>query len=119
MTTSSELQLAITAAKKAGEIIRQAFGKTHAIEDKKSKGIVTETDKKSEEAIFSILKDSNYPILSEESGLVGRKSNVYWVVDPLDGTTDFSHGFPFFFQYCRAHKKQPYTCRSNDQSSHQ
>lgn len=97
MLLSSDLQLAITAAKEAGKIVQEGFGKILQIEKKADgKGIVTDVDKKSEEIIIKVLQKSSYPILAEEGGLVGKKSNTYWVVDPLDGTSNFSQGLPFF-----------------------
>ena len=97
MKPSPNLQLAIAAAKKAGEILRNGFGTMLHIEKKdEGKGIVTNIDKASEAAIIKILQKSPYPILAEEGGLVGTKSNIYWVVDPLDGTNNFSRQVEFF-----------------------
>ena len=90
MNKSHDLTLAIEAARKAGEVIRDGFGKIQIIESKGAKGIVTETDKKAEQVIVSILQKSPYPILAEESGFIGEKSDTYWAVDPVDGTNNFS-----------------------------
>ncbi|RRD39000.1 inositol monophosphatase [Leptotrichia sp. OH3620_COT-345] len=74
--------------------------RTFKIEEKKTEfDMVTEIDKKSEKMIMEFIKN-NYPghaILTEETGFhVGNKENKYeWVIDPIDGTTNFIHGFPF------------------------
>lgn len=60
--------------------------------------LVSEVDKKSEEKIVNWIK-SNFPehdILAEESGITDNKSEYEWVIDPLDGTTNYIHGFPMF-----------------------
>lgn len=86
-------------AKNAGEIIRKGFGKNFQIEFKTSeKNLVTEIDKKSEKLILDFIS-KNYPthaILTEESGSIKKDSEYLWVIDPLDGTTNFAHGLPIF-----------------------
>jgi myo-inositol-1(or 4)-monophosphatase len=95
------LNIAIEAAKTAGKILKQNAGKARDIrlKDGESKNLVTEIDRKSEEQIISILK-RHYPhheILAEESGRQqGTSSEYRWIIDPLDGTTNFTHGFPVF-----------------------
>jgi myo-inositol-1(or 4)-monophosphatase len=83
----------------AGEIIREGFGKNFQIEYKTNeKNLVTEIDKKSEKAIMNFISEK-YPshnILSEESGEHKNNSEYLWVIDPLDGTTNFAHGLPIF-----------------------
>jgi len=93
------LQVAIEAAKEAGKILKQSVGKVRSIEYKEGydRNLVTEVDKKSEETIVQIIK-KHYPsheILAEERGSQG-KSKTKWVIDPLDGTTNFTHGLPCF-----------------------
>lgn len=83
----------------AGEIIRDGFGKNFQIEYKTNeKNLVTEIDKKSEKAIMDFIT-KKYPahaVLAEESGEHKKDSEYLWVVDPLDGTTNFAHGLPIF-----------------------
>lgn len=83
----------------AGNIIRDGFGKKFSIEYKSNESnLVTEIDKKSEKLITDFITQ-NYPshsILAEESGKTNRNSEFTWVVDPLDGTTNFAHGLPIF-----------------------
>lgn len=97
MQQSEDLKLVIKAAQKAGLIIREGFGKVTDFKVKEGKGIVTEIDHKSEEMIIKALQEnSDYPILAEESGKVGEIGDTFWVIDPLDGTTNFSRGIPIF-----------------------
>jgi myo-inositol-1(or 4)-monophosphatase len=83
----------------AGEIIREGFGKNFQIEYKTNeKNLVTEIDKKSEQSIMNFIskKYPSHTILTEESGEHKKDSEFLWVVDPLDGTTNFAHGLPIF-----------------------
>ncbi len=83
----------------AGEIVRDGFGKNFRIEYKTNeKNLVTEIDKKSEKAIIDFIskKYPSHNILSEESGEYKKNSDYLWVIDPLDGTTNFAHGLPIF-----------------------
>jgi myo-inositol-1(or 4)-monophosphatase len=89
----------IEISRKAGSIIKEGFGTTFNIEYKTNESnLVTEIDKASEELIIDFIKEK-YPthsILAEEGGDVKRNSEYLWVVDPLDGTTNFAHGLPIF-----------------------
>ena len=89
----------IQISKEAGELIRNNFGKAHSIEFKTNElNLVTETDKASEKLITDFIK-KKYPkhgILAEEGSEVNKSSEYLWVVDPLDGTTNFAHGLPIF-----------------------
>ena len=86
-------------SKIAGEIIRDGFGKQFQIEFKTNeKNLVTEIDKKSEKEILDFInkKYPSHAILTEETGEIKKESEYLWVVDPLDGTTNFAHGLPIF-----------------------
>lgn len=96
------LNIAIAAARTAGAIINRASLDINAIEVtvKQTNDFVTETDKASEEAIINTLLDA-YPehgIWAEESGQQHGKPNAefVWIIDPLDGTTNFIHGYPVY-----------------------
>ncbi len=93
------IQDVINIAKEAGEIVREGFGKKLKIEYKSNEtNLVTEIDKASEKLITDFIKKT-YPkhdILAEESGEMKSGSEYLWVVDPLDGTTNFAHGLPIF-----------------------
>jgi myo-inositol-1(or 4)-monophosphatase len=86
-------------SKEAGEIIRTGFGKNVHIDFKTNESnLVTDIDKASEKVISGFIK-KKYPthsILAEESGMYSNSSEYVWVVDPLDGTTNFAHGLPVF-----------------------
>ena len=60
------------------------------------KDFVTEFDKKAEEAIINVIKKiyPNHNILAEESGNLDNNSQYTWIIDPIDGTTNFMHGHP-------------------------
>lgn len=83
----------------AGNVIREGFGKHLQIEFKTNESnLVTQIDKTAEKTILDFIK-KKYPshgIMAEESGEVNSKSEYLWVVDPLDGTTNFAHGLPIF-----------------------
>lgn len=96
---NSALEVAIQAANAGGDILRNKFGKVKEINYKGSIDLVTEADKASEAAIISILKKyyPDWKILAEESGTHGNIESVCrWLVDPLDGTTNYAHAYPFF-----------------------
>jgi myo-inositol-1(or 4)-monophosphatase len=94
-------QCAVEAALKAGKILRDGFGSVFTISNKEGKNnFVTEFDKLSEKKIIDYIS-SRYPdhfFLAEESGSTGAKNNgaVRWIIDPLDGTTNFAHNLPIF-----------------------
>jgi len=92
------LSVAVNAAKEAGACLRDRFGNKHEIKLKHEIDPVTEADLEAENVIIKKIK-SNFPghsILSEEAGKYQGKSDVCWIIDPLDGTTNYSHNFPFF-----------------------
>ena len=95
------LNTAVKAARKAGSIITRASFDVDklTIRRKQQNDFVSEVDHAAEEAIISTLRDA-YPdhgFLAEESGYRDRQADHLWIIDPLDGTTNFLHGFP---QYC-------------------
>jgi len=94
-----DLVLALEAAEKAYETMEEALDT--GIENVESKGlaeIVTETDKKCQEKIVETIKDerSEDGFLAEEDNLQKTDRERVWVIDPIDGTYNFSKGFPFF-----------------------
>lgn len=95
------LKIAVEAARQAGKFLKQNLGKVRSIQQKsgQEKNLVTEIDKQSEDIIIDIIK-RHYPqhdILAEESGEEkNKKSDYKWIIDPLDGTTNYAHGFPVF-----------------------
>jgi myo-inositol-1(or 4)-monophosphatase len=94
------LNIAIKAARRAGQIINRASLDVDKlnISVKQQSDFVTEVDRAAEAAIIDVLREA-YPhhgILAEESGLTGAAPDAeyQWIVDPLDGTTNFIHGVP-------------------------
>ncbi len=94
------LNIAVKAARRAGGIINRAARDVDLVKvsAKRDKDFVTEVDKAAEAAIIGVLHEAypDHAILAEESGASGDSEHV-WIIDPLDGTTNFIHGFP---QYC-------------------
>ncbi|MFN4262121.1 MAG: inositol monophosphatase family protein [Thioalkalivibrionaceae bacterium] len=93
------LNTAITAARKAGRIAAQAFHRADPVNlrEKTANDFVTETDIAAERAIIDVLKRA-YPdhgFLAEESGASDPREYT-WIIDPIDGTTNFIHGIPQF-----------------------
>jgi myo-inositol-1(or 4)-monophosphatase len=96
-----ETKTAIRAAREAGKILMGHFGKSLKIRDKGKRGImnlVTQADMESNRKIISILKKAfpDYGILSEEIPEEKGKVNCRWIIDPLDGTHNFTYGIPLF-----------------------
>jgi myo-inositol-1(or 4)-monophosphatase len=95
------LNTAVKAARKAGALITRASFDLDklTVRSKRQKDYVSEVDHAAEDAIISVLREAypDHAILAEESGKSEAKSEYLWVIDPLDGTTNFLHGFP---QYC-------------------
>ena len=92
------LDFAIRLAQDAGRLLRDRVGTDIHIGHKGAINIVTDVDLASERLIREAIA-SHYPrhqVLGEEGGLDDNRSDYRWVVDPLDGTTNFAHGFPMF-----------------------
>jgi myo-inositol-1(or 4)-monophosphatase len=90
--------VAIELARASGSVLREGWGSLHAPERKGRIDLVTEFDRLSERLLIDGLR-SRYPghaILAEESGEHRADGDVRWLVDPLDGTTNFAHNYPFF-----------------------
>ncbi len=95
---AKDLQTARDAAQAGAKLIRSQFGRSQDIQIKRSSNtIVTATDRAAEAAILEVLRtNTNYSILSEESGLTGDGTDALWIVDPLDGTSNFARSLPLF-----------------------
>ena len=94
------LELAIEAALEAGHYLKRSVGKIKHVERKQGQetNLVTEIDRKAEEMIIEKIRKryQHHDFLAEESGAHEKKSDYKWVIDPLDGTTNFTHGLPIF-----------------------
>jgi myo-inositol-1(or 4)-monophosphatase len=95
------LNIAVRAARRAGSIINRAAldGGGLEVRAKHRNDFVTKVDRAAEEAIIETLRKAypDHAVLAEESGASAGRAEYQWIVDPLDGTTNFIHGFP---QYC-------------------
>jgi myo-inositol-1(or 4)-monophosphatase len=91
------LNIAVKAARRAGNIINRATRNLDivAVKEKAANDYVSDVDREAEQAIIRTLLEAypDHSILAEESGAAG-KSEYQWIIDPLDGTTNFLHGFP-------------------------
>ncbi len=103
------LNTAIKAARRAGNVINRAsldLGQL-TIGVKQQNDFVTEVDRAAEATIIETLREvyPSHAILAEESGLSEQTSEFQWIIDPLDGTTNFIHGFPqYAISIALAHK---------------
>jgi len=92
------LEAAREAAKAAGKLLMKSYGKATGIREKARRDLVTDADGASERLIISMLRKEcpDFGFLAEESGSSGSGSEYTWVIDPLDGTTNFAFGLPYF-----------------------
>ena len=92
------MEFAQKLARKAGKLLTEKLSRHNPVYYKGTIDLVTEADRMSEELILSEI-GRRYPdhgILSEESKEKNGRAAMRWIVDPLDGTTNYAHGFPFF-----------------------
>jgi len=93
------LNIAVRAARKAGTIITRSMERvdTLSVTTKTRNDFVTEVDQRAEQEIIAVIKKAHpdHGFLAEESGAQGGGDYI-WLIDPLDGTTNFLHGFPQF-----------------------
>jgi len=95
------LNIAVRAARAAGPVITRNMDRldTLKVDRKQRNDLVSEVDKQAEFEILKVLNKAypDHAVLGEEGGLSGAENAEYtWVVDPLDGTTNYLHGFPHF-----------------------
>jgi len=95
------LNIAIEAAREAGKFLKYHMGKVQEVKQKGAHSInlVTEIDRLSEEKIIGKIKQHfpTHDILAEESGTAhGKTSSFKWIIDPLDGTTNYTHSYPVY-----------------------
>lgn len=94
------LYVAVRAARRAGDLIARAFDERDkiSVRQKSDRDYVTDVDQRSEAVIVQEIR-KHYPshgIVGEESGAVNPGASIQWHIDPLDGTTNFIHGYPHF-----------------------
>jgi myo-inositol-1(or 4)-monophosphatase len=93
-----ELEVAVAAAETAGEVLRSGFGREQTVKYKGKVDLVTEVDERAEAVIGEMLRGAfpGYGMLAEEGGRRLGEGDSRWIVDPLDGTTNYAHGLPIF-----------------------
>jgi len=101
LNLDTTLDFATAIAREAGGILLQGWGKVAQVGFKGEVDLVTEYDTRAEQMIVSALRQTfpNHVILAEEQGALGPENGelaLQWLIDPLDGTTNFAHGFPAF-----------------------
>ena len=92
------MTVAINAAEKAGKIQKESLGRSFEIGFKGEINLVTDVDRISEDIIIEIIRDvyPDHQILAEEGKGQKNPSSYKWIIDPLDGTTNYAHGYPCF-----------------------
>jgi myo-inositol-1(or 4)-monophosphatase len=93
------LKSAVDIARRAGQVVLQGWGQVGGIDYKGEVDLVTDYDRRSEALIVDALSQAfpHHAIHAEEEGVVNHSQSPYlWLIDPLDGTTNFAHGFPVF-----------------------
>lgn len=94
------LERATEAAQAGGAVLQRYWGRLTAIEEKSRQGdLVTNADRESEAAVLAVLRQyfPDHAILAEESGQIeGTVADYLWAIDPLDGTTNYAHQYPFY-----------------------
>lgn len=99
MSASPFLAAAVDAARRAGRLLLEEIGRARRIRHKRSViDLVTEMDQRAEALIVERLLGAfpDHAVLAEESGATGGRSEYRWLIDPLDGTTNYAHGLPIF-----------------------
>ena len=96
---SPNLNIMIKACEKASKVLIRDFGEVENLQVAKKgpKDFVTNTDKKVEKILINELSKKKFSIISEETGtIIKEDKNNFWIIDPIDGTTNFLHGIPHF-----------------------
>ena len=108
---SPNLNIMIKACEKASKVIIRDFGELENLQVSKKgpKDFVTKTDKRVEKIIIEELTKSkrNYSFITEETGkILNKNKDIFWIIDPIDGTTNFLHGVPHFAISIAFNKKE-------------
>ncbi len=96
--TDRILEVALTAARRAGRVLRTRLGRLRRVETKGENDLVTEADRRSEAVIAGEIRKAfpDHRLLAEEGTTGGGAADHLWVIDPLDGTTNYVHTYPLF-----------------------
>jgi myo-inositol-1(or 4)-monophosphatase len=98
MNRVDSLAIAMTLATSAGALLRERLGDERRITEKRPRDLVTDADRASEDLILERLRKlrPESSVLGEESGFTQGASEERWIIDPLDGTTNYAHRYPLF-----------------------
>ena len=91
-------EFTVAIVREAGQFLKEMLNKKHTINYKGEINIVTEVDRISEEILIGKIHERfpHHDILTEESLGTNSGSDFRWIIDPLDGTTNYAHGYPVF-----------------------
>ncbi len=91
-------EIAAAAARAGGDVLRASYGRVQSVNFKGLTDLVTEVDVRAEQTIVALLRDRfpTHQILAEEGSVGGSDPRHRWIVDPLDGTTNYAHGLRVF-----------------------
>lgn len=97
-TLDELLSTATRAAKEAGKLLAERFGEVRELRHKGAIDLVTDADTAAEAAVLQVIRAAypSHAVLAEESGAQDRASRYRWIIDPLDGTTNYAHAVPQF-----------------------
>ncbi len=92
------IKIGLEAVRRAATVLKDSFGRTTRISYKGKLDLVTDADRQAEEVVVSFLQQEapHCGILTEEQDEIAGNGSERWILDPLDGTTNFAHGYPFF-----------------------
>ncbi len=92
------MEVAVRAARAAGELQRERLWSELHVEYKGEINLVTEVDKACEELVVAMIREAfpDHDVLAEENDYTTTGAGCKWIIDPLDGTTNYAHGFPWF-----------------------
>ena len=98
VSLSAVAAVAAAAARAGGDVLRESYGRVQAVRFKGATDLVTEVDVRAEQTIVALIR-AHFPthqILAEEGSVGGDDPRHRWIVDPLDGTTNYAHGLRIF-----------------------
>jgi myo-inositol-1(or 4)-monophosphatase len=92
------IEIGLAAVRRGADVLKKSYGRATGIEHKGKLDLVTDVDRRAEEVIVSFLQQASPQcgILTEEQNEIAGNGTERWILDPLDGTTNFAHGYPFF-----------------------
>jgi myo-inositol-1(or 4)-monophosphatase len=95
---SAIVEVAAAAARAGGDVLRESYGRVQSVRFKGATDLVTEVDVRSEQTVVALIR-SHFPthqVLAEEGSIGGDDLRHRWIIDPLDGTTNYAHGLRVF-----------------------